>query len=78
VAEKVLVELNLPADWRKFRIPRALENRLQSLLDKQDLAGKLSASERREAEALVELSEMMSLIKVRAQIARGKGGRESR
>lgn len=73
MAEKVLVELNLPADWRKFRIPPALDKRLHSLLDKQDINGKLPAAERREAEALVELSEMLSLMKIRAQTARSKG-----
>ena len=72
MAQKLMVELNLPADWRRFRMPAALEKRLQSLLDKQDSTGKLSPAEREEAEALVELSEMLSLMKVRARVARGK------
>ena len=70
---KVIVELSLHGDWRRFRMPSALEKRLQSLLDKQDMQGKLPASERHEAAALVELSEMLSLIKIRAKAARSKG-----
>ena len=38
----VLVELELPKDWRKFRLPRALHDRLRELLDRQDRDGKLS------------------------------------
>ena len=72
MSKKVVLELDLPADWRNFRMPSALDKRLQSLLDKQDDEGKLTAAERREAEALVELSEMLSLMKIRARIGRGK------
>jgi hypothetical protein len=72
MAQKLNVELNLPGDWRRFRMPSALERRLQSLLDKQDSEGKISVAEREEAEALVELSEMLSLLKIRARSARGK------
>jgi hypothetical protein len=72
VAQKLNVELDLPGDWRNFRIPAALAKRLQSLLDKHDTDRKLSGPERREADALVELSEMMSLIKVRARLGRAK------
>lgn len=74
LVQKLNVELNLPADWRKFKMPPALERRLQSLLDKQDSAGKLPPAEREEAEALVELSEMLSLLKIRARAGRGKDG----
>jgi len=58
--------MDLPSDWRNFRMPRALNRRLHDLLDKQDDGTKLTTAERGEAEALVELSEMLSLMKVRA------------
>jgi hypothetical protein len=64
---QVTLELDLPRDWQKFRLPRALDERLQELLDRQDDTGKLSRAERREAEALVELSELLSLMKLRAE-----------
>ena len=67
--ESVLVQLNLPGDWRSFRLPKALDDRLQELLDRQDEDGKLSVRERREANALVKLVEMLSLLKARATVA---------
>jgi hypothetical protein len=66
---QVLVEIDIPRDWRKFRLPPALAKRLQDLLDRQHQEGKLSRGERSEAEALVELTDMLSLIKLRAQRA---------
>ncbi len=72
MAQSVLVELDLPKDWRKFRLPRALHNRLQELLDRQDLEGKLSRRERDEAEALTELVDMLSLMRVRAELAQAR------
>lgn len=70
MTHKICLELELPKDWRHFRMPRALNKRLHLLLDKQDVEGKLRPAERREAEALVELSEMLSLLKARASSAR--------
>jgi hypothetical protein len=69
----VLIELDIPNDWRKFKLPSALNNRLQALLDKQDEEGKLTRSERGEAKAIAELSDMLSLMKLRARKAR-RGG----
>ena len=63
---QVLVQLDLPRDWRKFRLPVALDARLQELLDRQDHDGKLTRAERREALALTELAEMLTLMKLRA------------
>jgi hypothetical protein len=68
------VQLDLPKDLRKFRMPAALDNRLQKLLDRQDERGKLTRAERREAEALAELSEMLSLLRLRAE----RGSREAK
>ena len=69
MGESVVVELELPKNWRKFRMPRALHQRLQDLLDRQDLAGKLSVKERREAAALTELVDVLSLMRLRAEVA---------
>ena len=66
---QVLVELDVPKDWRSFRLPHALNIRLQELLDRQDREGKLSRAERDEATALVELVDMLSLMKLRAEAA---------
>ncbi len=74
MANTVLVEVNLPKDWRKFRLPSALHDRLQELLDRQDQMGKLSRKERREADALAELVDLLSLMRLRAKVA-AKGPR---
>ena len=66
------IEIDLPADWVRFKMPRALDERLSELLDKQDQDGKLTAKERREAEALVQLSDMLSVMKLRASFSRGR------
>jgi hypothetical protein len=63
--EAVLVESDLPKDWRRFRMPSALHARLQDLLDKQDREGKLTPRERREAQGLTELVDMLSVMRVR-------------
>ena len=45
----VMVELELPQDWKRFEMPGALKGRLNSLLDAQDKTGRLSKAEREEA-----------------------------
>ena len=65
----VQFKLDLPGDWKSFRLPKALDDRLQELLDRQDESGKLSAREKREARALTQLVDMLSLMKLRAEHA---------
>lgn len=65
----VVVQLELPKDWKRFRMPRALHERLQELLDRQDTEGRLSPRERREAGALAELADMLSVMRLRAEVA---------
>ena len=65
----VTVELELPEDWQALRLPDALHERLQNLLDLQDEQGSLSSQERREAEALVHLVDMLALMRLRAEAA---------
>jgi len=72
MVRKVTVELHLPGDLGKFRLPKALDKRLHGLLDKQQEDGRLTAAERREAEALVDIVEMLSVLKVRAHLGPGK------
>lgn len=70
----VLIELDLPRNWKHFRLPPALHDRLQELLDRQDCDGKLSRRERREAEALVELTDMLALMKLRVRRGANRNG----
>lgn len=69
VSRSVFVELNLPGDLGRLHMPAALHARLQDLLDRQDRDGKISARERREALALTELADLLTLMKLRARRA---------
>ena len=58
--------LELPEDWQALRLSGALQERLQHLLDLQDAQGNLTSQERREAEVLVQLVDMLALVRLRA------------
>jgi hypothetical protein len=66
----VAIELEIPEDISKFRLPQAVDARPRKLLDRQDRGLKLTAHERTEAEGLVELAELLSLLKLRAALAK--------
>ena len=61
------IELPVPAGISGFKLPPGVKRRLTSLLDRQDSGKPLTASERREAEGLVEMAEFLSLLKLRAK-----------
>ena len=67
--QHVLIELELPADLETFRLPEGVQQRLQDLLDRQDHGMDLTPAERQEAEGLVNLAELLSLLRLRAQRA---------
>jgi hypothetical protein len=61
------LEVELPADLARFRLPDALAARLQDLLDRQDSGQPLTDQERGEAEGLVSLSEFLTLLRLRVE-----------
>ena len=63
---QINLSLKLPGDLSRFRMPKALHRRLHSLLDRQDNGERLSAQERAEAEALVDLAELFTLLRLRS------------
>ena len=67
MAEQVLIELEVPSDLKRFTLPEGVKQRLQSLLDRQDQGEELTPAERVEAEGLVHLAELLSLLKLRAR-----------
>jgi hypothetical protein len=69
MSRSVVIELEMPGDLQQFRLPKGVNRRLQELLDKQSREGKLSRTERQEAEGLVNLAEMLSLLRLRAERA---------
>ena len=69
MAEQVLIELEMPSDLKRFTLPDGVEQRLHSLLDKQEQGKELTPAERVEAEGLVDLAELLRLLKLRARRA---------
>ena len=67
MSDTVSIELPVPAGLSGFKLPAGVQRRLTALLDQQDSGRPLSAAERREAEGLVELTEFLSLLKLRAR-----------
>lgn len=63
----LVIDVELPADLARFRLPEAVEARLHSLLDRQDAGNLLTDQERQEAEGLVSLAEFLSLLRLRAE-----------
>ncbi len=61
----ILIEMPIPA--RKIKLPKGVNDRLQKLLDQQDRGEKLTAAEKREADGLVELAELLSLMRLRSE-----------
>jgi hypothetical protein len=61
------IEVDLPADLARFRLPEGVAARLQVLLDRQDSGQPLTAAEREEAEGLVNLAEFLTLLRLRAE-----------
>ncbi|MCF7961705.1 MAG: hypothetical protein K9M08_13275 [Pirellula sp.] len=68
----VTIVVDLPEDWAHFGLPPALDARLTALLDRQDRTGELGETEQREAEALCNLVDMLTLLKLRAERATRK------
>ena len=69
MSEPVTIELEMPSDLEGLRFPAALDRRLQVLLDRQDEGLVLDDAERQEAEALVNLSEVLTALRLRATLA---------
>jgi hypothetical protein len=67
MSQHVLIEIELPADLEKFRLPKGVNRRLQELLNRQDRGDALTDAERQEAEGLVDLAELLSLLSLRAR-----------
>ena len=67
----IKIELDLPDGLDLLRFPKFLDRRLQNLLDKRTKGGKLSRAERQEAEGLVNLADLLTLLRLRAERAKG-------
>jgi hypothetical protein len=61
------LQVDLPDDLPKLRLPRAVAARLQALLDRQDAGQQLTAEERAEAEGLVNMADFLTLLRLRQE-----------
>lgn len=67
MSQPVTVEVEMPESLEGFHLPPGVNDRLQSLLDRQDRGDGLSPAERLEAEGLVDLAELLSLLRLRSR-----------
>ena len=67
MSHKLRIELQLPDDLARLRLPPGVQARLQHLLDRENQGASLSDDERHEAEGLVQLSELLSLIRLQVE-----------
>ena len=63
------LDINLPDDLERLRLPAAVAARLQALLERQDSGQSLTPLERDEAEGLVNLAELLTLLRLQADRA---------
>jgi hypothetical protein len=59
---RVTIELEFPDALAGFRLPAGVADRLNYLLDRQDGGVALTEAERSEAEGLVDVAEMLTLL----------------
>lgn len=74
MSSTVQIEIDIPDDLVQLRLPEAVQERLNTLLDKQDGGHRLVDSERREAEGLVNLADFLSLLRLRVERVSGPHG----
>jgi hypothetical protein len=67
MSQMVAIKLSVPDDLARFRLPDGVNARLQALLDRQDKGQRLTTAERKEAEGLVNLAELLSFLRLRVQ-----------
>jgi hypothetical protein len=72
MGKPVQINVEMPDDLARFRLPEPVQRRLHRLLDLQDQGTKLSSDEEEEAEALVNVAELLTLLRMRAERAAGQ------
>jgi hypothetical protein len=67
MSQTVAIKLSVPDDLPRLCLPDGVNARLQELLDRQDRGQRLTPAERKEAEGLVNLAELLSLLRLRVE-----------
>ena len=65
----VQIQIEMPDDLAEFRLPDGVRRRLQHLLDLQE-KGTMTSDERHEAEGLVDVAELLTLLRLRSDQAK--------
>lgn len=71
MSQAIQLKVEMPGDLAKFRLPKGVQKRLHDLLDKQDHGVRLTPAEKREAQGLVDLAELLSLLRLRSRRMNG-------
>jgi len=69
MGRRVQISMEMPEDLPEFRLPEAVQRRLQHLLDIQDEGSRLSKEQKEEAEALVNIADLLTLLRLRSDRA---------
>jgi hypothetical protein len=67
MSQSIQFQLQLPDDLPGLHLPEGVQRRLQELLDRQDRGEPLTDEERREAEGLVDLADLLTLLRLRTE-----------
>jgi hypothetical protein len=65
--QTIQFEIEMPDELARLCLPKGVECRLHELLDKQDSGQSLTEAERREAEGLADLNDLLSLLRLRSE-----------
>ena len=68
----VQLTVPMPASLAELQFPKALDERLQFLLEEQNRRGKLTPAEKKEAEGLTKVAATLSILKLGAQVKSGR------
>jgi hypothetical protein len=66
MSAKVDLEIEVPEDLARLHLPEGVDRRLHALLDKQDGGTPLTPDEQAEADGLVDLADLLTLLRLRA------------
>ena len=67
MTQNTVIKIEMPVSLRQIKLSKGVDNRLQTLLDRQDRGERLSTAEKKEAQGLVDLAEMLSLLRLRSE-----------
>ena len=67
MSQSIQLEVRMAGDLARFRLPQGVQRCLKELLDKQDAGQALSSREIQEAEGLVDMADLLSLLRLRAE-----------